>query len=109
MVGVAAGAARIFGRIDYELWESLGHNPIQFLREIGRVRLNQAADDEEYLALYDRVFFAFDAYMSQADLWAARVHPELANRPIAYFRWNMACTKPCRSIPAVWVCWQAIN
>jgi starch phosphorylase len=78
-------AARIFGRLDYDLWESLGHNPIQFLREIGRVRLNQAADEEEYLALYDRVFLAFDAYMSQAEPWAARAHPELANRPIAYF------------------------
>jgi starch phosphorylase len=78
-------AARLFGRIDYDLWESLGHNPIQFLREIGRPRLNQAADDEEYLALYDRVFAAFDAYMSEAKPWAARAHPELANRPIAYF------------------------
>jgi starch phosphorylase len=78
-------AARLFGRIDYDQWESLGHNPIQFLREIGRPRLNQAADDKEYLALYDRVFTAFDAYMSEAEPWAARAHPELANRPIAYF------------------------
>jgi len=34
-------AARLC-RLDYDLWESLGHNPIQLLREIGRARLNQA-------------------------------------------------------------------
>ncbi|HUI88001.1 MAG TPA: alpha-glucan family phosphorylase [Anaerolineales bacterium] len=78
-------AARVFGRLDYDLWESLGHNPIQLLREIGRARLNEAADEKEYLALYDRVFADFDAYMAQSDTWAARSHPELSNRPIAYF------------------------
>jgi starch phosphorylase len=25
-------AARLFGRLDYDLWERLGHNPIRFLR-----------------------------------------------------------------------------
>ena len=78
-------AARVFGRLDYDLWESLGHNPIQLLREIGRARLNQASDEKEYLALYDRVFASFDTYMSQTETWAERTHPELTNRPIAYF------------------------
>ena len=36
-------AVRIFGRLDYDLWERLGHNPIHFLKEIGRARLKQAA------------------------------------------------------------------
>jgi glycogen phosphorylase len=78
-------AGHIFGRIDYDMWEILNHNPIKFLREIGRVRLNQIADDKEYLALYDRFLSSFDAYMSESEPWAARTHPELANRPIAYF------------------------
>ncbi|MCL4527892.1 MAG: alpha-glucan family phosphorylase [Chloroflexi bacterium] len=78
-------AARVFGRLDYDLWERLGHNPIRLLREIGRPRLNQAADDKDYLALYDRVFEGFDAYMSETETWALITHPELINRPIAYF------------------------
>ena len=78
-------AVRVFRRLDYDLWESLGHNPIQLLREIGRPWLNQLADDKEYLALYDRVFASFDAYMSQTATWAERAHPELTNLPIAYF------------------------
>ena len=49
-------AVRLFGRLDYDLWERLGHNPIRLLREIERQRLNQAAQDQEYLALFDRIF-----------------------------------------------------
>ncbi len=78
-------AARAFGRLDYDSWEMLGHNPIRFLREVKRARLIQAARDNEYLAIYDRIFASFDAYMAQTELWADRAHPELTNRPIAYF------------------------
>ncbi len=78
-------AARVFGRLDYDLWERLGHSPILMLREVGRAKLNQASDDKDYLVLYDRVCASFDAYMSQTETWAARTHPELTNRPIAYF------------------------
>ncbi|MGZ9225680.1 MAG: alpha-glucan family phosphorylase [Anaerolineales bacterium] len=78
-------AARVFGRLDYALWERLGHNPIRLLREVGRSRLNQAAKDKEYRALYDRVFKDFDSYMDQTDTWTSQTHPELKGRPIAYF------------------------
>ena len=78
-------AARVFGRLDYDLWEYLGHNPIRFLRALEPARLQRAATDPEYLAIYDRVFTAFDGYAARNQLWAERVHPELTNRPIAYF------------------------
>ena len=45
-------ATRSIGRLDYDLWEKLGHNPIRFLREIPRARLNKAARDKDYLAIY---------------------------------------------------------
>jgi starch phosphorylase len=78
-------AGRAFGRLDYALWESLGHNPIRFLRALKLARLNQAARDPEYLAIYDGIFAKFDSYSGQSGLWAERAHPELTNRPIAYF------------------------
>jgi len=78
-------AARALGRPDYDLWERLGHNPILFLRQIDPQRLNQAAQDPEYLALYDAVCADFDSYVGGSELWADRSHPELTNRPIAYF------------------------
>src|SRR6185436_1374236 len=78
-------AVRLFGRLDYELWERLGHNPIRLLREIGRPRLQQAVKDNEYLALYDQVFALYDTYFGQTATWTAQSHPELNGNPIAYF------------------------
>ena len=78
-------SARLFGRLDYDLWERLGHNPIRLLREIGRPRLSQASKDKEYRELYDRVFEEFDSYMNQNDTWTSQNHTELTSRPIAYF------------------------
>jgi starch phosphorylase len=78
-------ATRAIGRLDYDLWESLGHNPIRLLHEIKRTRLNRAARDKDYLAIYDRIFSNFDSYFSPDEPWAVRTHPELTNRPIAYF------------------------
>ena len=78
-------AARVFGRLDYDLWEYLGHNPIRFLRALEPTRLQRAATDPEYLAIYERVFTGFDGYAARSQLWAERVHPKLTNRPIAYF------------------------
>jgi glycogen phosphorylase len=78
-------ATRLFGRLDFDMWERLGHNPIRMLREVDRQRLKQAAGDKEYLAAYDDVFSNFDLYMNQSDTWTSRVHPRLNGRPIAYF------------------------
>lgn len=78
-------AARIFGRLDYDLWGRIGHNPIRLLREVGRPRLNQAAEDKEYLANYDHMFAQFDAYMNKKNTWTSQTYPQLAGRPIAYF------------------------
>ena len=78
-------AGRLFRRLDSDLWERLGHNPIRLLREVGRPRLSQASKDKEYRLLYDRVFADFDAYMGQTKTWTSRTHPELNGRPIAYF------------------------
>lgn len=78
-------AARTFSRLDNDLWERLGHNPIRLLREVSRRRLNEAAKNKDYLKLYDSVFADFDAYMNETQTWTSQNHPELTGRPIAYF------------------------
>ena len=78
-------AARLFGKLDYDMWERLGHNPIRLLREIGRPRLKQAMEDKDYLALYDEVFASYDSYFSDSNTWTHQNHPEFASHPIAYF------------------------
>jgi len=76
-------AARLFGQLDYALWQRLGHNPIRFLNEIGRARLNQAAKDKAYLAQYDALMANFDAYFA-SDTWTQKAHADM-DSPIAYF------------------------
>ncbi|MGB7872815.1 MAG: alpha-glucan family phosphorylase [Anaerolineales bacterium] len=78
-------AQRLFSRIDNDLWEHLSHNPILLLRQVERSALNEVAQDNQYLALYDNVFADFDTYLLKADNWSDRTHPELASKPIAYF------------------------
>ena len=65
-------AARVFGRLDYDLWESSAITQFLSCARLAGRDLNQAADEKEYLALYDRVFASFDAYMSQTETWAMR-------------------------------------
>ncbi len=77
-------AGRIFGKLDYDLWERLGHNPIRLLHEVSRERLEQTAKDEDYLALYDALFEKFDAYFTK-ESWTQTAHPEFDNKPVAYF------------------------
>lgn len=76
-------AARLYGRLDYDLWERLGHNPIRLLHEIGRARLNQAAKDKDYLDAYDQLFEKYDSYFKK-ESWTQKQHPEFKDS-IAYF------------------------
>ncbi len=78
-------AQRLYLRIDRELWERVGHNPILFLRQVERARLNSVTNNRYYLESYDRIMRSFDQYMGREDTWFMQNHPELRNRPIAYF------------------------
>lgn len=78
-------AQRLFSRIDRELWEQTHHNPVLFLRQVERARLNAVLNNRSYLEFYDRTLQEFDAYMQRQDTWYARTYPELRHHPIAYF------------------------
>ena len=78
-------AQRMFIRIDPELWESTYHNPVRFLRQVERAKLNAVTYDRYYLDFYDRTFRAFDQYMRAEDTWYKREHEDKMNAPIAYF------------------------
>ncbi|MEJ2709764.1 MAG: alpha-glucan family phosphorylase [Anaerolineales bacterium] len=78
-------AQRLFSRIDAELWETTYHNPVRFLRQVQRARLNAVTNNRYYLEFYDRIFRAFDQYMEAKDTWFLNKYPELRHRPVAYF------------------------
>jgi starch phosphorylase len=76
---------RLFERIDKELWERVNHNPVRFLRQVERARLNAATNNRDYLESFDRTLRAYDQYMHSTDTWFHRVCAELQDRLIAYF------------------------
>ncbi len=76
---------RLFSRIDPDLWEQTYHNPVKFLRQVQRPRLNAAMNNRYYLDFYDRMLRSYEQYLQTEDTWFARTCPELKDRLIAYF------------------------
>ena len=77
-------AQHLFSNIDPALWELVYHNPVKLLNEVRQTSLEKASQDDTYLALYDSVMSAFDAYMSPAATWFTTAHPK-EKGTIAYF------------------------
>jgi starch phosphorylase len=78
-------AQELYRQIDPDLWETVYHNPVRFLREVRQRRLDQAAGNPSYLQQFDSVIASFDAYMSPAATWATTHYPEGNLPTIAYF------------------------
>ncbi|HSA56936.1 MAG TPA: alpha-glucan family phosphorylase [Gemmatimonadaceae bacterium] len=79
-------ARRLFQMLDESLWHLTRHNPIAMLRRIDPQRLNEAARDERFLALYDRVVARLEAESTPAGTWFARHYGDLLHGgPVAYF------------------------
>lgn len=76
---------RLYLAIDRRLWEKTSHNPIAFLHQVEKEKLEQAAKDRYFLESYDAVMAEFDRYMNDGDTWFAREYSHLKNKQIAYF------------------------
>jgi starch phosphorylase len=73
----------LFARLHPKLWDVVGHNPIKFLRRIDERRLLEAADDQVFLASYNRVLSAYDTYHNEPARRGA--HSLRENDLVAYF------------------------
>src|SRR6266704_2455934 len=78
-------ARALFETLDRTLWKLTSHNPVKLLHQLSPERAVSASADPVFLQRYESVLLAFDSYMSAADTWFARQHPELAEGLIAYF------------------------
>src|SRR5215207_7292783 len=75
----------LFRRMDRDLWESTGHNPVWILGLINQARLEALCEDSAFMAQFHRVCRDFDAYMSATDTWYSRHHGTFEKPFIAYF------------------------
>ena len=80
-------ARALYRKLDPELWEQVGHNPVRFLSEVSPLLLEKAAQNTEYLQYYDSIIDDFDHYMHcpARDMWFPHTYPEHVNDTIAYF------------------------
>jgi starch phosphorylase len=78
-------ARNVFRRLDYPLWRNTAHNPVRMLWTISREKLETAASNPEFLALYDRAVAALDDARAANNTWYATTFPEQKGQPIAYF------------------------
>jgi len=94
-------AIELFRRLDRDLWETAGHNPVLILGTIRQERLEQAAEDDGFMAHLARVMREFDRYMEDRGSWYQRnygkdgmVQPAIsAEHPIAYFSAEFGLTE----------------
>src|SRR5688572_7236591 len=77
-------AKRLFTRMDPDLWDACGHNPIRMLGRIPQERLEDFARDESFVASVERTYDEFRAARTRAG-WFEKAHPERKGDTIAYF------------------------
>ena len=86
----------------------MNHNPVKFLRRIDQHKLDGAADNPAYVARYEAVMGAFDAYMHPASTWWGRTYPEHEQGADGLFLFRVRFARgACRSIPVAWAFWLA--
>jgi starch phosphorylase len=80
-------ATSLYQSIDPQLWETANHNPVRLLHGASQRDLDRAANDAAFLAAYNEVMAAFDAYMNAPAeaTWFGRTYPEAGAQLIAYF------------------------
>jgi starch phosphorylase len=87
----------LFRRLDSDVWESSGHNPVRMLGTIDQKRLEEAAANESFVAHLERVLDDFDGYMKSESSWFQKTHGASQNPLIAYFSAEFGLTE-CMSI-----------
>ena len=101
-------AREVFRKLDYPLWRQTAHNPVLMLRLISPELLEQRAQDEPFLRLYDAAIESLDTARATHDTWWHRRYPD-ANGSIAYFSAEFALHQSLPIYAEDSACWPAIT
>jgi starch phosphorylase len=77
-------AKRLFIRMDADLWDACGHNPIRLLGRIPQERLEEFAKDESFVASVERTYEQFQSALGRPG-WFEKAHAARKGDTIAYF------------------------
>ncbi len=87
----------LFRRLDSDLWESSGHNPVRMLGMVDQAQFEAAAKDESFLAHLDRALEQLRGYVSSPSTWFQRTYGNAKDLLVAYFSAEFGLTE-CLSI-----------
>jgi len=91
-------SVELFRRLDRDLWETTGHNPVLLLGTIEQAKLEEAAVDDAFLAHLQRVASNLETYLAGDSTWFRRTYAKSGDVPlIAYFSAEFGLTE-CLSI-----------
>src|SRR5512139_1871870 len=83
----------LFRRLDSDLWETSGHNPVRMLGTIDQKRLEEAEANESFVAHLNQVLEDFDNYLKSQTTWFRKTHGDAQNPLIAYFSAEFGLTE----------------
>src|SRR5437660_66980 len=78
-------ARRLFRHLDPELWNRTNHNPVRMLQLSRQSRLEELAQDKNFLRELKQVFHDFEKYLGRHDTYGKTGAGSAIKNPIAYF------------------------
>src|SRR5436189_490297 len=78
-------AGRLFRHLDHELWDRTNHNPVRMLQLSRQSRLEELAQDKNFVRELKQVFEAFEKYRGRDDNYGKTGAGSAIKNPIAYF------------------------
>src|SRR4051812_43871753 len=78
-------ARRLFWQLDPELWDRTNHNPVRMLQLSRQSRLEEVAQDKNFLRELKQVFHEFERYLGRRDTYGKTGPGAAIKHPIAYF------------------------
>ena len=76
---------KLFKKIDMDLWEKIGKNPVKFLKLVEQEKLENIAEDGEFVKEYNKSVENFTDYLNSKNTWFNKTYPDNKNDLIAYF------------------------
>src|SRR6266446_4416121 len=78
-------ARRLFRHLDPELWDRTNHNPIRMLQLSRQSRLEELAQDKNFVREPKQGFEEFEKYLGRHDTYATTGPGSAIKNPVAYF------------------------
>jgi starch phosphorylase len=78
-------AKELFKIIDPDLFAEVGRNPVKLLKEVSHEKIQEIAEDSDFIKTYDEIIERYENYLNKGDTWFASKYPEHKSNSIAYF------------------------